>query len=591
MKTHRKRAGSHNVSSAVTRRGTRAVLVAHLALALLVVSTFWNSQAGVFLFDDFASIHQNATIRELWPPWAALNPPGRGESVAGRPLANLTIALNYAIGGLDVRGYHIVNILLHLACVLLAFGFTRRLLRIGGPAAVSDRSDEIAFAIAAIWAVHPLQTEVVDYIVARTESLMGACYLLCLYASVRAHESPGRGWNTVAFVAAGLGMLSKESMATVPAAVILIDRAWLFRSFAEAFRARRSLYLGLCASLLILVALAVAAPRANSAGFNVRSDAAAEVSLPGYLRNQSLIVPHYFRLLVWPTDLVLDYGQASPLKTTDVLPGAVALIVSGVFVLWLWFASPRAALPLVLCILLLAPTTLVPIVSEVGAERRMYLPGLAILSAAIVLAWRTMPRKIAITVTAVLVAALAVTSARRNEEYSSTYRMWRTVVDRRPHGRAYLNLAVAANESGRRSEVLPLLRTAVADFPDAEHALGERLYQDRAYAEAIAHLETFLRLRPTHFQAEAARQLLIKSWTDLAIQESNLGRIPQAHEAFVQASRLDPRNPDLLRNLATSFMVTNRLDEAERYARLALQYRPGDQGAAALLKQISDLRF
>ena len=95
--------------------------------------TFWNSQGGVFLLDDFASIHQNATIQELWPPWLAFSPPGRGESVAGRPLANWTLALNYAAGGLNVRGYHIVNILLHLTCVLLAFGVARRLLRLAGP--------------------------------------------------------------------------------------------------------------------------------------------------------------------------------------------------------------------------------------------------------------------------------------------------------------------------------------------------------------------------------------------------------------------------------------------------------------------------
>ena len=85
-----------------------------------------------------------------------------------------------------------------------------------------------------------------DYIVARTESLMAACYLLCLYASVRAHESPDRGGTSSPSLAAGLGMLSKESMATAPVAVVLIDRALLFPSFAEAFRARRSLYLGLC---------------------------------------------------------------------------------------------------------------------------------------------------------------------------------------------------------------------------------------------------------------------------------------------------------------------------------------------------------
>jgi protein O-mannosyl-transferase len=521
-------------------------------LALLVGVTFWNSQSGVFLFDDFASIHQNATIRELWPPWPAFSPPGRGESVAGRPLANWTLALNYAAGGLDVRGYHVVNVLLHMTCVLLAFGIARRLLRIAAPATVASRSNEIAFAIAAIWAVHPLQTEVVDYIVARTESLMAACYLLCLYASVRAYESPGRRWNVVAILAAGLGMLSKESMATIPVAVVVIDRALLFPSFADAFRARRLLYLGLCASVLILVALATAAPRANSAGFTVRSDAAAETSFGGYLLNQSLIVPHYLKLLVWPTDLVLDYGFAAPLTLADALPDAAALIVWCALVAWLWFTKPRAGLPFVLCLLLLAPTTLVPIISEVGAERRTYLPSLVLIAAMLVYAWQVVPRRVLITTGVVLIGALAVLSMKRNAEYSSTYDMWRTVVDRRPHGRAHLNLAVAASESGRSDEVLPLLRKAVVDFPDAEYPLGERLYRERRYEEGISHLQTFLRVRPTHFQAEAAKQLLIRSWTDLAIQESEAGRLLQAHEAFVQALKLDPGNPDLRRNVQTS---------------------------------------
>ena len=521
-------------------------------LALLVSLTFWNSQTGVFLFDDFASIHQNATIRELWPPWTALNPPGRGESVSGRPLANLTLAINYAAGGLDVRGYHVVNILLHLACVLLAFGVTRRLLRLVSASTVSNRSNEIAFSIAAIWAVHPLQTEVVDYIVARTESLMAACYLLAIYASIRAHEEPGRRWNLVAIVAAGFGMLSKESMATVPVAVTLIDRALLFPSFADAFRARRSLYLGLCASWLILAALATAAPRASSAGFAIRSDVAADVSLAGYLRNQSLIVPHYFKLLVWPTDLVLDYGYVAPLKTTDVLPYAAACLALCVVVVLWWFRDPKAALLPLICLLLLAPTTLVPIVSEVGAERRMYLPSLVLISAMLSVAWQVIPRKIVIAIVAVVIGALAVTSVKRNTEYSSTYEMWRTVVERRPHGRAHLNLAVAANEAGRTDEVLPLLRKAVLDFPDAEHPLGERLYLERRYREAISHLETFLRLRPTHVQAQAAKQLLIRSWTDLAIQESAAGRLREAHEAFSQALSLDPDNPDLRRNVAIS---------------------------------------
>src|SRR5439155_6472077 len=111
--------------------------------------------------------------------------PERDTAIAGRPIVNLSFAINYAIGGLDGRGYHLGNLAVHLACALLAFGVVRRTLelprirdRFGGRAA------DIAFAVALLWTVHPLNSEVVDYITERTESLMALFYLLKLYVSV-----------------------------------------------------------------------------------------------------------------------------------------------------------------------------------------------------------------------------------------------------------------------------------------------------------------------------------------------------------------------------------------------------------------------
>lgn len=258
---------------------------------------------------------------------------------------------------------------------------------------------------------------------------------------------------------------------------------------------------------------------------------------------------------------MLDYGYVVPITFADAAPYAALLMAACAAAVWWWLRAPRAGVPCVLCLLTLAPTTLVPIITEVGAERRMYLPSLAAIAVIVVAASRLIPQRARMGVSIAVIAVLATLSMRRNAEYSSTYEMWRTVVDRRPHGRAFLNLAVAANEAGRGSEVLPLLRKAVVDFPDAEHALGERLYQERQYAEAVEHLETFLRRRPGHVQEEAARQLLIRSWTDLAIQRSEAGRLADAHDAFVSALKLDPQNPGLLRNVAISSEV---LKEAAR---------------------------
>jgi len=111
------------------------------------------------------------------------------------------------IGGLDVRGYHVTNIAIHLACALLIFGIVRRTR--GAP-------DLVAWAAALVWMVHPLQSEPIDYIVARTESLMSLCLLLTLYCSVRE-------WRIAAIAACAAGMACKETTVVAPLLIVLYD--------------------------------------------------------------------------------------------------------------------------------------------------------------------------------------------------------------------------------------------------------------------------------------------------------------------------------------------------------------------------------
>ena len=81
-----------------------------------------------------------------------------GVTVGGRPLVNLTLAINYAWGGLNPVGYHVVNLVIHLLAALTLFGVVRR---------TASRSTLFAFAVALLWTVHPLQTESVSYVVQR----------------------------------------------------------------------------------------------------------------------------------------------------------------------------------------------------------------------------------------------------------------------------------------------------------------------------------------------------------------------------------------------------------------------------------------
>src|SRR5262249_22313291 len=144
-----------------------------------------------------------------------LQPP-RETPVAGRPLVNLSFAINYAIGGLNETGYHVLNIGLHIGCALLLFGIVRRTL--SGPklqARFGESANASAAIVALLWMLHPLQSEVVDYITQRTESAMALCFLSTLYCVIRAREAEaGVRWQILAVIACAAGMAAKESMIT-----------------------------------------------------------------------------------------------------------------------------------------------------------------------------------------------------------------------------------------------------------------------------------------------------------------------------------------------------------------------------------------
>src|SRR5678815_148858 len=90
---------------------------------------YLNSLSAPFIFDDQTAILDNAQIRQLWPLTVPLSPP-RETPTAGRPIVNLTFAIDYAIGRLDVRVYRLTNLAIHLLAALTLFGLTRRTLRL-----------------------------------------------------------------------------------------------------------------------------------------------------------------------------------------------------------------------------------------------------------------------------------------------------------------------------------------------------------------------------------------------------------------------------------------------------------------------------
>ena len=362
-----------------------------VALAVAVIVAYAPAFRAPFIFDDELSVQRNVSIRQLWPPDLALHPPGGSLAVSGRPVVNYSLAFNYAINrALDVDqrgdpygpnktvGYHVLNVLLHLACGLLLFVLVRRTIR-DGPFAMewTSAADPLAAVMTALWLLHPIQTEAVNYVVQRTELLVSFFYLATLYAAARAWDATSRraaiGWRVAAIAACALGMGSKEVMITAPLAVILYDRAFRVKSWRELLQLsddRRWFYPLLLATSLWAIVLIASGPRGGSVGFHL--------GLPWYeyLYSQAWAIAHYLRLFIWPDQLTLDYGSA-PIQGLRGIPGFVLLSVFGVVTIAAWTRANRwgwVAFLGTLFFFLLAPSSsFVPIVTEIAAERRIYL--------------------------------------------------------------------------------------------------------------------------------------------------------------------------------------------------------------------------
>jgi Flp pilus assembly protein TadD len=547
--------------------------------------TYANSLSGPMLFDDQSAILDNPQIRHLWPITAALAPP-RASVLANRPIVNVSFAINYAIGGLSVRGYHIGNISLHILSALVLFGIIRITLT---TPRLRDRfataSDGIALASALIWMVHPLHTESIDYVTQRTELMMGLFYLLTLYCSIRAAGSSARDrWYAAAIVSCLFGMACKESMVTAPLVVVLYDRVFLFDSAREAWRSRKILYAGLALGWLEFAALVP--PRAGTVGFS------AGVSVWTYLLNQAQMITRYLELTLWPQALVLDYGPARPLVLMNVLPQAFLVVALVTLTAIALVARPMAGFLGAWFFITLAPSSsFVPIVTEVGAERRMYLPLAGVVVLAVIggyLALEKVADRVvsrarvlgALAALSLVIVSLGWATMLRNRDYGSSVSLLQTSVDRWPHGRAHFNLAAVLKEQGNADKAIAHLRAGVIDDPQAQYVLGSELYDRGQFDEAIKELRGFIdrisRNPASTYESVVARNLL-------ALSLAQQGKLPLAVDEFRIALQMDPANAGLHGNLAFILLQQNDFEGARQHYEV---YLTGQAGNAFVLTNL-----
>ena len=569
-----------------------------IAAGLLVYRNSFNDS---FFRDDFGSILDNTTIRHLWPIGHILLSVHGGSTVAGRPLINLSLAINYALGGYHVWGYHALNLTVHILAGLTLLGVVRRtLLRPPWRDRFGAAADELALAIAVLWTVHPLQTDSVTYIIQRAESIMGLFYLLTLYCFIRGVDSPGpRLWYGLSVVACGLGMASKEVMVSAPLMVLLYDRAFVSSSFREAWRRRWALYLAL-ASTWILLGYVVA----SAGNFATASMMAQERGLTRwqYLATQPGVILYYLRLSLWPYPLGLELCTWPIAKTwISILPPTLVIVCLLGASAWAWNRYPGWGFVGAWFFLILAPSSSFIPLNDLIFEHRMYLPLAAVVSLVVMGLYSLMGRR-ALAALVLVAVGLGCLTWRRNQDYRTEIAFWSDAVAKFPNDpQAHDSLAVALCEEGRLPEAIDHFQRALQlkpDFAEAHNDLGVVLMQRGRLREAMGHYEQALRLKP--YDPKAHYNLGVALWqtgrmteamqqwdqavqlkSDYAEAHNSLGnafmrqgRVPKAIEHYEQAVSAQPDSAETHNNLGAALVKQDRLTEAIAQFQEALRIRP-----------------
>jgi tetratricopeptide (TPR) repeat protein len=580
------------------RAARPAPLLCGAVIVSAILAAYGRGLGGLFLYDDVDSIVGNPSIRHLS---GALNPPG-GLTVSGRPVLNLSLAINYAVSGTGSWSYHALNIAIHAAAALALFGIVRRTL--ASPLAGSRPEREctmLAFAAALLWALHPLQTESVAYVVQRAESLMGLFYLLTLYAFVRfaAAGSAGAVWAAASVGACLLGMATKETMVTAPVAVLLYDRSFIGGSFREAWRRRRAAYLALAACWVPLAFLVAAAGgRGGTAGFG------SGVSWWGYLLAQSRAVGLYLRLSLWPHPLLGDYGRVLQPDPLGAAFGAAVVLSLAAGTCVMVRRNRPLGYPGIWFFLALAPSSsVVPVSTEIIAEHRMYLPLAGVVTLGVIALRAVTGRRLFAASIGLLALAFGILTARRIGVYESPFAFWSDVALKNPgNAGAWNNLGNLLAGRGDQTGAIAHYRRAIMLAPaysDAHLNLGNALAATGRLGEAIENYEDALRYRPRdaslHFslgnaragegdakgaaaeyrEAVALDPGRADAWFSLGGARVDLGDLAGAADAFGHAVGLRPGFADARVNHGNVLAQLGRAADAVREFNEALRLEPG----------------
>ena len=526
---------------------------AYVLIGLITFGVYANSLHNPFHYDDLHSIVDNPHVRDIGRiPSFFVDPTAfsaEADNAMYRPLLLATFAINYAISGYEVYSYHLVALGLHLGCVLLLGAVARQLLA----------DQYAAYFAAALFALHPINTEPINYISSRSEILASFFFLLGLYAYLR----PGhRRYLWVGLAFAG-GLLSKSTTVVFPLVLVAYELI-CYRRLQRADKGLYALLAGVASLYLMMV-------------WTFLKKAAITAPVRPYdqqLWTQVKAMVFYLQMLVWPARQNVDHQFLLSDSLFEPIAASASFFLLSLVFLAIYHARqhPIPLWTLAWFLIALMPASLVPLNVLVN-EHRLYLPcaAFALVSgyAGLALGKRVGRQWVLALGFAVLLAASWKT-IERNGVWQNEYTLWRDAAAKAPlMARPSIFLGNAYMRDNRVVEAVAafkhVLRRDPGFYPAHMHlaTLYRRLGRDQ---QAVDILKKGLHLDPTN----------PAMWSALAESYRSQSGWHQSLSAYEKAVELAPEDAALRNNLGNIYQVLGRAPDALVHHQRALAIAPGD---------------
>jgi len=520
------------------QRHVLAVLVLY-ALGLLVYADTFTTP---FVFDDIPNIRDNTSIALRTLSLDGLYRAAFESVSPRRAVAFVSFALNYWVHGFDVRGYHLVNLLVHISNAVMVYCLVLLLLTRDSRAASAASRAHVrlaALVAAALFVVHPIQIQAVTYIVQRMTSLSTFFILLSLLCFVTARlglsRYPVALWLGC-LVSGLLAIATKEIAAILPFAILLVE--WCFfqqsrwRWLAE--NARYVVIAFISFAVVALLYLGVEPLTTISDRYLTR-----EFSLVERLLTELRVVFFYLGLILYPTperfNLLHEFSiSRSFLEPVTTLISALGLLAMIAVAMKCVGRRPVVVFCVLWCLLTsLIESSVVGL--ELVYEHRVYLPmfGLCVGVGAVVRWFAARTPGVWVGAVGVLLY-LSASTYTRNTDWADATTLWGDVVLKSPgSARSHNNFGRALLETGERERALLAFNNALflnPDYAQAHNNLGVLFATERQFGVAIDYLQRSLELRP-----HSAHTL-----HNLGLTLIEIGRVADAIEQLREAVRLEP---------------------------------------------------